>query len=489
MHPLTLLLSLIVICLSWIHAGTRSEYLGMIPWLALLVLVTTLIRPQRKRDEPVRDARARVARSLFRDPVFYAFGVLLSLLWVQNLNSPRDTLPIVRGRAIQFASPPWGTEWPWSIDSFFSLEVLLWFIAIFAIVIGIRHGLLKASRRNLFMFCCWNGAALAAFGVVQYAWMLKVPEIEKTMYGITPVFAHNFATFGYQNHAGQYFLFLFILSLALLFHRIEAEEEPAWVTWSLLVPIALNFTGALLAISRASIILAVASLALFVPYGFIRLWPMISVGTRVKTLVLAAVAIATAIAWYVQSPQNIFESEMSGTDYDNIYGRFFENYQVPTAYRMWAAQPAFGVGGWSYRYLVSQYLPMEDWKLATGTGQANVHNDFVQFLAEYGVVGAGAMLFIMLALLFACTKPLVQYQVPEYHHSVFFFRLPFVSLLTLAAALFMVLDSVVDIPFRSPACMAVFCVGLLCASSFTPASWRRASSSKTPNKGNASDEP
>ncbi len=482
MHPLTLLLSLIVICVSWIHAGTRPLHLGMIPWLALAACVTTLVRPQRKRDESIKDARSRVARSVFRDPVFYAFIVLLLLLWVQNLNSPRLPQPIIPKSPLMFDPPP--VPWlPWSVDSFLSLEVLVWFVMAFAIVIGVRHGLLKAARRNLLTFCCWNGAALSLFGIIQYADKVKM------MYGFTPMTAYFFASFGYQNHAGAYFTFLFIISLALFFHRLEADDDQVWKTWLLLIPMALNFTGALLALSRASIILSVASLGLFGVYAFIRFWPVLSAGIRIKLALLAAVIIAAGAIGFYNVSGNIFQKELGNTDWTSfLTSRVLHTreddggYQVPMAYKMWADYPAFGVGAWGYQQFISQYLPRENWRFARGVGQANVHNDFVQYLAEHGAVGAGALLVIVCALLFACIKPLFQYQAPEYTRKSFFFRLPFVSLFTLAAAIFMILDSIIDIPFRSPPCIAVWCIGLLCASSFTPASWRRSTSNRNSNE-------
>jgi len=107
MHPLTLLVALMIACLSWIHAGTRLEHLGMIPWLAFTVFAMTFVRPQRKRGESPGAARDRAARAVFRDPVFYAFGVLLAVLWLQNLNAPRDAMPIAPGEPLLFHPPPW----------------------------------------------------------------------------------------------------------------------------------------------------------------------------------------------------------------------------------------------------------------------------------------------------------------------------------------------------------------------------------------------
>jgi len=470
MHPVTLLIALTVICVSWIHGGTRLDHLGMLPWLAFATVVATLAVPQRKRGESHPDSQARVLRAILRDPVMYAFGVLLLLMWAQNLNSPCADFPIVSGTPLH--PPPW--DFPaWSVHSELSLEVLVWFVMAFSVVLGARHGLLKATRRKLLAFTCWNGAALSAFGLAQFAWMSRLPAAARTMYGLTPMEAHYFASFGYQNHAGQFFLFCFILSLALLLQRIENEEGPPWKTGLWFLPVALNFAGAIFAVSRASILMAVAALVLFSLYAFIRLWPMLGTGMRTKIIMLAVVVAGFATTFYYLTPGNMVENELKGTDAQAVIDRIFDNYQVPNAFRMWNDHRALGVGGWGYRFFIFNYLPEKDWNLARGVGQTNVHNDFAQYLAEHGAVGMAALLLILLGLLFTSVKHLFQYQTPEYHWKLFFFRFPFVTSLTLAAAVFMILDSVVDIPFRSPPCIAMFCLALICAPAYSPASWRR----------------
>ena len=473
MHPVTLLIALTVICVSWIHGGTRMDHLGMLPWLAFATLAATLVVPQRKRGEPHADAQARVLRSILRDPLAYAFVLLLLLMWAQNLNSPRYVLQeVIEGQPFVFEPPPLKIP-VWSVFSYLSYEVLLWFTMAFSVAIGARHGMLKAARRKMLVFCCWNGAALSAFGIAQQWVTPRLPEAFRGMYFMTPMRAHYFASFGYQNHAGQFFLFLFVLSAALYLQRVETEEGPPWKTGLLIVPVALNFAGAILAVSRASILMAVGALAVLGAYAFIRLWPMLEWGARIKIVVLAALVAGVAAAWYVLTPGNIVEAELRGTDKAAIFERVFDNYQVPTAFRIWDDHRVFGAGGWGYRFFMFNYLPAEMWNRARSVGQTNVHNDFAQYLAEHGVVGVAALLLILLALLFTSAKHLCLYQTPEYNWKFFLFRFPFVPLLALAAAVFMILDSLVDIPFRSPPCVAMFILALTCAPAYSPASWRR----------------
>jgi len=64
---------------------------------------------------------------------------------------------------------------------------------------------------------------------------------------------------------------------------------------------------------------------------------------------------------------------------------------VTAALEIWRDSPWFGVGGWGFRYLASSHLPER--AVEKTAGLANVHNDPVQFLLEFGLVGSGLMAF------------------------------------------------------------------------------------------------
>jgi O-antigen ligase len=103
---------------------------------------------------------------------------------------------------------------------------------------------------------------------------------------------------------------------------------------------------------------------------------------------------------------------------------------------MWQDHPGFGVGGWGFRYLLGWYIPPDRWR-EIGIGTANVHNDALQFLAEFGGVGAGLMAAAVVVLLAPVLK-IRPWKKP----------LPLIALLGLCAT---VLHSMIDLPFRSPA--------------------------------------
>jgi O-antigen ligase len=88
----------------------------------------------------------------------------------------------------------------------------------------------------------------------------------------------------------------------------------------------------------------------------------------------------------------------------------------------------------------------EQYTLLEGRGRANVHNDGLQFLAEFGVVGAG----MLLAAGAFCLRPFFRRRFPGG-------PVPFFVMFGLAAV---VAHSLLDLPFRSPAVMFLWCAML-----------------------------
>jgi len=112
-------------------------------------------------------------------------------------------------------------------------------------------------------------------------------------------------------------------------------------------------------------------------------------------------------------------------------------WQVVTANKIWNDNKLFGVGGWGYRHMVGTYMPEKAWVLLKESGRANVHNDFMQYLAEFGVVGLGLILLAVAVLLW----PLLRY--PIWNHPMIFFPM--------MGVLLTCLHSMIDLPFRNTA--------------------------------------
>ena len=118
----------------------------------------------------------------------------------------------------------------------------------------------------------------------------------------------------------------------------------------------------------------------------------------------------------------------------------------------------------------------EDFKNLQQVGGINVHNDFLQFLAEHGLIGV-LMLVSMVVLLFV---PLVQgwkrlvvsaafsKKAKRPPRPIAIFALPASAFFLMMAMVATLLHSMADCPLRSPAVLTLFFVMIAAIDGFMP---------------------
>lgn len=259
-----------------------------------------------------------------------------------------------------------------------------------------------------------------------------------------------FASFTYANHAAAYFMLLAALSAGMLFRQLFRRDRPvrtaekAWLAGTLL----LCLVGANLSLSRAGVILSWMLALEIAAYGLIHGWRWLRATARVN---LAAAVLAAAIGLFIV---------VSGTGGEAIRGEFAlklrpirqalpgvetVNLDISDRPRLWSTawsmlkdHPWWGVGGWGFRHLAAFYLPQELWGyVGRNPGRANVHCDPLQFLVEFGLVGAGLMTLAGSALV-------VPLFAPGLHRGAVF-------TMTCSGLILAVVFSLIDLTFRCPA--------------------------------------
>ena len=341
-----------------------------------------------------------------------------------------------------------------------------------------------------------------------------------------------FATFGYPNHAASWFSAVMLLSIGLALwaneHRDNALLHPlVYVLCAVLCCLASAFTG-----SRAGMLFAlfvVAFAALYVPFRYLGSWSMRVRFSVLGTLTLVAVVVLGTAVFRVyaiatnearadaleEARHALAEAKASGDAdaleaarraneaaesaphygeipaldvvFEEIYATdwqaFFEDpmlarsgYQGILAGRQHADHPWVGTGAWSFRWLNATYIDPDAPEERTwfgargGVGQANVHNDTLQFLAEHGWIGFGLMLGCLASLAipflwrFATSPRHVLTDVQA--DRCWLNRLNVYCVFALVAILMMTLHSFIDIVFRSPACMLLYGLLFVCAPGF-----------------------
>lgn len=467
--------------LAWIYGGTRSDLLvSFVPWMVAITAELMLVFPQSRYGETSGEARTRAWKEMRRDPLVWVGLSFLVLLLIPFINvglCPICDYPAIMSGAS--AEPP-VKFMPFCVNVMQHYNVVGWFFSSVVMMIAVRHSLSKSGKKLLLEIIVWNGAVLALLGFVQQASGAPGPLWATLEDGRKA--GDFFSTFGYPNMAGDYFTTLFALAIGIWrSHVAEVKEEKNrddvskragkikihfWKVNYHLIPAALFYFGALNTLSRAAIMLVTSLAIVFFFYTFISTLSKRSKATKVKRGVIAIAALAFAMFLAsVFMPENM-RREVNTLDatgvLDRVSGR--GQYHARVATEIWKTYPLFGCGGWGYKHFCIPKMTAEELRHIQQTGGINVHNDYLQFLAEHGTVG-----FILIVALFVLAlKPTVVVWKKLVNAARFapkdkrppspivIFSLPAGAFAALLAMVATMIHAFGDCPLRSPAVMSLF---------------------------------
>lgn len=491
------ILVLVSALMAWIYGGTRAELLvPVVPWLLLFLVQILFFFPQPFSGESLSEARERVWSALRRDRlVFVVFGflILLAIPFVNNGLCPICDRELI---ATGVSPEPPVPFLPYCVNRIQHFNVFLWFTTALLTMLCVKHCLRRSGKRRFLEFLVWNGTVLALLGFIQ-----MVTEAEGPLW--QPFVNVDkggtfFSTFGYPNMAGDYFTVLFGIALALWRRRdSEIREEvkakgriskkPAYVIWGrrlyLLIPALILFLAAVNTLSRAAIILATGVLALNFLHAFISFSHHMNRADRVRRGVIALGITAAVVLFAVNSLPEEMQREVDTLNAEEVLTRVTGKgqYHARVATDIWKDNFLFGCGGWGYKHfcipkMLETSSVQEVKKELQMVGGINVHNDYLQFLAEHGLVGFGLLLVIFLLLL---TPVIVSWRnsidgirfikndrLPAKPVQLFVFPAPaFCILLTVFAT---IAHGFGDCPLRSPAVLTLFFASLAAITGFLP---------------------
>lgn len=480
--------------LVWVFGGIRGDLLiPVVPWLFAIMVEVLLLFPQRHRNESMYDARERVWHALKKDPVTWISCGFLALLLVPFVNDGLcpycDAAQIAQGVDPE---PP-VSFLPFCVNRLHHLNVVLWFMAVLPALVTVRTCLTRRGKRLVVELVMWNGLAVAVFGFVQSALGAPGPfwnTNHGTPWGPPPFFS----TFGYSNMAGDYFVTMFALAAALWRDKCEqvrkeneakksADEEVFrprlfWKHHYFLMPAAVFFFAALNTLSRAAIILVTVLAVVFFAHTLVTVLARKRRAKRVVIGVWSMVAFAVLIFFASVSMPDSIRKEVHtlGTMevLDRVSGR--EQNLTKFATALWRDHKLFGCGGWGYGHLCRTKMNSEELKHVQVVGGINVHNDCLQFLAEHGLVGFGALVALVVLLLRPVLRAWRQLarevrfktgkDLPPKPRQIFVLPAPVFFILLASLASF--IHSFGDCPFRSPAVLIVFFIDLAALPGFMP---------------------
>ena len=486
-----LLVFLTLFSAAWLHGGTQTGMmLPIIPWLWALLFETLLFFPQRRPYEDPVSARRRALHGLGKDPLLYVTVIFVLILVIPFLNRGLcpvcDYPAIMKGRSpdpsIPFA--------PFCVDIPEHFNVVLWFVPALTAMLAARHALSRSGKRLLMEMLVWNSVALAVLGFIQQASGAEAPLWSKS--SGKGVF---FSTFGYVNMGGAYFATMFSFSLGLWLTRVvqvanmpPIDPGKSRVQQLLmrfiranypLVAVAINMYAVLATLCRAAM-LSMLSLAAFA-FIYYECRLLFARSDRAKNLKRAALGLAggavIVISMFIFGPPQWtkeLKTVSSIAVLDRMSGK--AQYHSRVAMAIIEDYPLFGVGGWGYRHLCSKYMTNDELRQMQTVGGANVHNDYLQFICEHGIVG-----FVLLVAVFVLLVTPVFRDWFKLQRAARFMRtdagppsprvlycLPPGTLWILLGNVALLICASGDCPMRSLAVMSTFFVSLACADGYIP---------------------
>lgn len=482
--------------MGWLFGGARGDLLlPVVPWLFVLMVDIVLCFPQHHIGERAYEARSRVWHTLQRSPIFWTivgFLVLLLIPFVNNGLCPQcDAVLIADGVK---AAPP-VSFLPFCVDRLDHLNTVYWFAVALLSVIAVHHCLTRRGKRMVLELLVWNGAALAILGFVQNATGAVAPLWCAPLNGATG--REFFSTFGYPNMAGDYFVLLFGIAVALWRNRCEqirlakegldpssrdalAKRGQFWRTHYFLLPAGLFFFAAINTLSRASIVLVSTLAVIFFAHTLTVVLSRMGRARRFTVGVWSVLAFSVLIFFAtVTMPERIrreVKSLGAATVLNRVTGK--AQYHTTVATSLWKEHRLFGCGGWGYRHLCGPQMRKLgiDTRALQDVGGANVHNDYLQFLAEHGLAGFGALVAIVVMLLLPVVRQWrkmvldTRFQKPKDlpPKPVQIFILPAPAFFLLLTVLATLIHAFGDCPLRSCAVLTLFYIVLAAIPGFMP---------------------
>jgi len=394
-------------------------------------------------DDESGEIRRRWQRWL--DPVFLAGVAFLVLLVLQWWNAGRDPYFHPFEHRWVFTPPP-HPGFPSAVDRAEASEMLRWFFPAWALMLvfqrssGMRG---KSFAAPVAWFLIINAALLSVVGIAQLL------SGTSRMFWFVPMHKHFFASFGYENHAASYFPLHAGLAAGMLIHtlhrrigvhgsRRRGQRSPLPVITAAACTL-LCLVGAVLSFSRAGIAFAVALTLFSVFCAAHAFWFRITFAQRIRASVV--MIMCTVTVFFVTAAaggRKLAGAAGNLVRSDDPLALDTRVFLADTAIEIWKDSPWVGSGGWGFRHFGPIHALEAGRKVHAG--YANVHNDALQFLCEFGLVGMILLLISLAVFLRPLWKTLLQR--------------PESGILPVIAGLGAVLaHSMIDLPFRSPGIM------------------------------------
>lgn len=386
-------------------------------WVSLGIAAVTFIlavAPRNYRGDLAEDGRPfRLIHwpRLLRFPLFWIGGTFLAYILVQALNPAwryeHTTEAWWLRRIPHLTYLPHGMETPFALaNPWRSLLIYgsTW-LTVCSLWVGITR---RKSLRIIFETLAVNAFILALVGLAE-----RGDHADKILWFWHPPASYFVSTFTYKNHAGCYFNLLLSLCAGLtLWHHLRSRRRMAKSSPSLLYGFFVGILALMVVFSysRAATILMLAYLAAAVTT--ILILHVFSSGTFRQNLG------TLAVLCFLFGASALFALRVLPTDEAiTRMDQLIQSYEAatPSARRLatqatldlYRAQPVFGWGASSLRYAFPIYQRNYP-GIFIDHGQRlyweHAHDDYAEFLAEFGTIGCSILAAGFLSVVLALAK-------------------------------------------------------------------------------------
>ena len=352
---------------------------------------------------------------LFRQPFFWPSLFFLCYIITQYLNPSIVQVFGEKSWWVEFMVPPLGSHLPSSVKADYNTMNALRTFVIQASAIALALGIIVGiRRRKTALVVLWSfvisGVSMSFVAILQ-----KLTKTWQILWFIDASFPYPklWGTFFYRNQGAAFLLLVLVISALLYFFYFKKSTEKLSKSgphFLFFIFTLLLYSSVWLSLSRGAIL--VGSLLMLVFFTFI-FWHNLIRLFRGGSLILSIIFLVGLIIWgiFILQFSDWSEVEKRVEHFEEIINNI-ETYDrtlsTKATWDMAQDRILYGWGAGSYRYIFPIYQQKYEniWyhsvdKNGSGTGRKlylYAHNDWVQFLAEFGVVGSLFILAMFLCL-------------------------------------------------------------------------------------------
>lgn len=359
-----------------------------------------------------QNGNCRNFKLLLSQPFFWASICFLSYILIQFLNPSIVQVFSEKSWWVESIRHPIGEKLPSSVKTSYNnmnaLRIFVIHVSAFSLACGILVGIWRKQSALMILWAfVFSGTAMSFIAILQ-----KLYDAKKMLWLFDVTNANPWGTFAYRNQAAA-FLILVLLISGLLYFFYERQQSRKFKT---IVPHLLIFlfisilSGSIwLSLSRSGIILGTSLFVLFLILVLLNTF-LRGVGLKFWTTLGAFSMMLFLGAIFVSKLSDWREIRHRSANLEIImkdiksYDRYLSS---KATWEMFQDRPIYGWGAGSFRYIFPIYQKEYEqlWhfydhrKKPYGRKIYNhAHNDLIQFLAEYGVLGCILLTCIFLSL-------------------------------------------------------------------------------------------